>query len=168
MIKCKRQRELQPFPVQEIIIIQKKIVAKWGINQAKRGGETERKNTHTHTCAHTEMGETDIERKKANSWVSVWAGFVCFISSQFKSKKQKRVKLFTCTSNGKLVIVLTLMSPLEWLCAIFLAEVAEVSWGESELSRLSRGSRVILYKLLLFMCWVLFLKAPLSPGRRRE
>ena len=175
MIKCKRQRELQPFPVQEIIIIQRKILAKC-INQAKRGGERERKKTHTHThtqththtCTHTEIGETDIERKKANSWVSVWAGFICFTLSQFKSKKRKRVKLFIWTSNGKLVIVLILMSPLQWLSASFLAEVAEVSWGESKFSRLSRGSCVILYKLLRFMCWVLFLKALLSPGRRRE
>ena len=135
----------------------------------KRRGEREKKtHTCTHTHTHTQMGETDIERKKANSWVSVWAGFVCFTFSQFKSKKQKRVKLFVWTCNGKLVIVLILMSPLQWLSAIFLAEVAKVSWGESKFSRLSRGSCVILYKLLLFMCWVLFLKALLSPGRRRE
>lgn len=138
----------------------------------KRRGEREKedthRHTHTHMCTHAKMGETDIERTKANSWVSVWAGFVCFTFSQFKSEKQKRVKLFIRTSNGKLVIVLILMSPLQWLCAVFLAEVAEVSWGESKFLRLSRGSCVILYKLLLFMCWVLFLKALLSPGRRRE
>ena len=62
----------------------------------KRRGEREKedthRHTHTHMCTHAKMGETDIERKKANSWVSVWAGFVCFTFSQFKSEKQKRVK----------------------------------------------------------------------------
>ena len=96
----------------------------------KRRGERKKEHTHTHTHTHVhpQRWKRQILRGKKPTVGSLF-GQALYVSLplSLKVKKQKRVKLFTCTSNGKLVIVLILMSPLEWLCAIFLAEVTEVS-----------------------------------------
>lgn len=155
MIKCKRQRELQPFPGQEIIIIQRKILAKWGINQAKG--------------ARARVRERMIEEKSQQFVVFGQALYISPLLSLKGKNRKRKVKLFIWTSNGKLVVVITPGLP----CAVALCHFpGRSSRGQPRKGRILAtvhvGACVIPYTLLLFKCWVLFLKALLSPDRRRE
>lgn len=153
MIKCKRQRELQPFPGQEIIIIQKKILAKWGINQAERLRERER-----------------LRGKKPA--VRLWCrvGFVQFASSWFKRKKieRKKVKLFIWTSNGKLLVVIIPGLPFMVAQCHFPGRSSRGQPRKEWILRTVCGGFVSFYSNCPYLSAGFYLKALLSPDRRRE